>query len=60
MAAKIMCLYYGLNSLQKTGILDIPSGVGGGGGSAAQRGERLMLLVISPSVTPGLISAASG
>lgn len=34
--------------------------IGGGGGSAAQRGERLMLLVISPSVTPGLISAASG
>ena len=25
---------------------------GGGGSSAAQRGERLMLLVISPSVTP--------
>lgn len=52
--SKTICVYYRLHLLKKTGILDIPWG------SKAQRGERIMLLVILPSVTLRLISAASG
>lgn len=53
-SAETMCLHYRLHSLQRTGILNVPWG------TAAQRGERIMLLVILASVTQGLISAASG